>query len=474
MSLASADTNLKKIDHIVVLMMENRSFDHMLGHLKLDDPTSKVDGLTEQLGNHDADGVFHHVEPLGNRLINEKVLDPGHGRGDVAKQLKDRNDGFLKNYIEVVEARFAQGKRLPDGVEFDPTLVLGYQTAGDVPVYNYLAHNYQVCHRWFSSVPGPTWENRLFAVTGGTGPRISPLLGQVPHFLKDAPIYDRPAFVRWLDNDDWRWYSHDPATLRLIDSQYRPGGAPDAYKDSNFAYFNRKTLFERRTFLDDAANDELPGVSWIDPNFVDFRFWGPPGSNDDHPPSRVMLGQELVLTVVDALMKSKAWPKTLLLITYDEHGGFYDHVVAGDFPVAGDAESSYGVRVPTLVISPYVEAGVCDEVFDHTSIPKTILTRFSDRLEEALDELGPRTAEAKHLGELLTRPADDPRPSAPQQDIDPLIERLAEWRQRAYREQLLEEVTPEERVYDVITEFQGDVVSGAIALRDRGARPAKP
>ena len=89
--------------------------------------------------------------------------------------------------------------------------------------------------------------------------------------------------------DQWRWYSHDPGTLRGIDGRYRLG------HDDEFAYFARKTLFERRSFLDDARDGRLPAVSWIDPNFVDFRLFGPPGSNDDHPPSPTMAGQELVL-----------------------------------------------------------------------------------------------------------------------------------------------------------------------------------
>ena len=96
---------------------------------------------------------------------------------------------------------------------------------------------------------------------------------------RKPPIYDLPAFVRELDAADvsWRWYSHNPGTLRAIDSRYRLG------HDDEFAYF-AQTLSDRRTFLDDAREGKLPAVSWIDPNFVDFRGFGPPGSNDDHPP----------------------------------------------------------------------------------------------------------------------------------------------------------------------------------------------
>jgi phospholipase C len=157
-------------------------------------------------------------------------------------------------------------------------------------------------------------------------------------------------------------------------------------------------LLEDTTFLDDAARGTLPeGVSWIDPNFVDVRPLGPPGSNDDHPPSRVILGQELVLTVLLALAQSPCWKHSMLLITYDEHGGFYDHVDPKDFPCAGDTRAQYGVRVPALVVSPYAKQAVSHSVFDHTSIPKTILTRFADEQsqEVAFRKMGKRTRAAR-------------------------------------------------------------------------------
>jgi phospholipase C len=473
---SGSTSNLDKIDHIVVLMMENRSFDHMLGYLSLEGVVPEVDGLKAEYGNKDADGTFHACTPIGTRLINEKVLDPGHGEKDVARQLKGRNAGFVTTYARSLE-RNKKKVPYPAGLVFDPTVVLGYQRASDVPVYDYIARNWAVCDRWFSSLPGPTWENRLFAVTGGVGPKATPsIFGHVPKAFKNAPIYDRPAFVRWLDEADWRWYSHDPGLLRLMDSRYRPGGSKGAGEDDNFAYFNRRTLFERRTFLDDAHNGKLPHVSWIDPNFVDFRAFGPPGSNDDHPPSRVMLGQELVLNVITALMRApkKVWEKTLLLITYDEHGGFFDHVVPGDFPVAGDPNASYGVRVPALAVSPWIDHGVSHAVFDHTSIIKTILTRFSPDLKGGLKAMGPRTRAAKDLGELLTAPKA--RPPAPQGELQQLADMVATWKKAAYKGRLLEEPTDGEKAFDKISDLQRDIIGNAIALRqgDDGIPPDKP
>jgi phospholipase C len=475
----NTDDTLRKIDHVVVLMMENRSFDHMLGYLKIDGVMPEADGLAAGMSNEDAAGGRHEVRPLGARLINEKVLDPGHGAKDVAAQLAGGNAGFVKNYAAVLAKN---RERYPD---YDPSLdfhaaqslVMGYQRAEDVPVYDYIARNFAVCDRWFSSVPGPTWENRMFALTGGTGERtpLVKIAGNVPKFLEDAPIYDRKAFVRWIDGDDWRWYSHDPATLRAADSRFRPGGEDNEPWDDHFAHFDRNTLAEPRNFLDDAAAGTLPAVSWIDPNFIDLRVFGPPGSNDDHPPSRVMLGQELVLRILQAVATSPLWSRMMFVIVYDEHGGFFDHCPPGDFDVPGDPAASFGVRVPALVVSPYTaQAQVCSTAFDHTSLPKTLLARFSSRADEAFTALGPRTEHAHDLGDLLPLDASEPRDAPSPADLAALQTMVEDWKRRAYEGRLLEEPKSTERLYDWVTDIQRDILGFATLFRRNGLRPGKP
>ena len=455
--------NLDKVEHIVVLMMENRSFDHMLGYLKLDGVLPEVDGLEPDMGDVDFAGVRHTVEPIGARMLHEKVLDPGHGTGDVDRQL-DPNIGFVRAYEMALEENRKRHPH-PSGIDFDPSRILGYQTADDVPVYDFMAREFTVCDRWFSSFPGPTWPNRLYALTGGTSAPVPPrIAGKVPKALRGLPIYERKAFVRHLDEDDWRWYSHDPALLRLADARYRPGGERGHGNDKNFAYFNRKTLFERRTFIDDAANGDLPKLAWIDPNFVDFRLYGPPGSNDDHPPSRVLLGQELVLTILHALASNEeTWRRTLLLVTYDEHGGFFDHVDPRGFPIPGDPEKQYGLRVPALVVSPYAPRAVSHAVFDHTSIPKTVLVKCAPDPEAALAAMGPRTAAARHLGELLTE--DEPRPAP---ELDGLIDTLRRKKQLVYD---IEAPTKAEQAFEALTDLQQDVVFTALEMRAGDRHP---
>ena len=167
-------------------------------------------------------------------------------------------------------------------------------------------------------------------------------------------------------------------------------------------------------------------MSWIDPAFTNFNLLGFP-VNDDHPPADIKDGQDLVLAAYDALAASPQWDRSLLVIVYDEHGGFYNHVppsaAADDDP---GTFGRYGVRVPAIIVSPWIEPRtVSHTVFDHTSIIKTILLRFCP---QALSErqpggtkrprlgLGPqypgkRVAHASHLGELLTR--STPRPAPP-------------------------------------------------------------
>jgi phospholipase C len=413
---------LEEIEHIVVVMMENRSFDMMLGHLSLDG-MSDVEGLTGPEvnfnvgpgGEHiaitafDADGqrVQRHGEAL------QKRLDPDHSKRGVQVQLgpgygTTPNGGFVKAFIDT--------RKPADKVGEDLWIVpMGYYTAKDLPTYSFLAHEFCVCDAWHASVPGDTWPNRLFSVAGREGPKVHPsAIEQLSHLfpgplkaLENAPIYDVPAFTRHLADEQWKWYSHDPATLRAIDGRYRDFRH---IKRDNFAFFDRKQLSPLTTtaegaivgcdsFLDDAAKGNLRDVSWIDPNFIDLSVLDP-NSNDDHPPSDIRAGQEFVLEVYEALSRSPVWKDTMLVVLYDEHGGFYDHVVPP--PVSDDTGyKTLGVRVPALVAGPRIRRSVCHETFDHTTLIKTILTRFASKPEAALGRMSQRVRHARDLSGVL-------------------------------------------------------------------------
>ncbi|HEY1664202.1 MAG TPA: alkaline phosphatase family protein [Trebonia sp.] len=410
--------NLDKVDHIVVLMLENRSFDHMLGYLSLEGGRNDIDGLRPEFAN-EHDGHAYPVHHLDCTAIAD---DPDHSSAAVDLQVGGGGamDGFAASYAATLASR-----GIKDG---DPGRVLGYYNADDVPVYDHLARQFAVCDRWFSSVPGATWPNRLYAICGRAADSRDDLPMNMP------PLYKQPSFVRHLDAHDitWRWYSFEAGTLRMADAHYALG------HHDRFAFFSKsglnwKTALEVRidthaaSFLEDAARGTLPSVSWIDPNFSNFN---PIGfqPNDDHAPADIKDGQELVLAVYHALAAGPQWEKTLLIIFYDEHGGFFDHVTP---PAAPDDDPQdfglYGVRVPALAVSPWIEPGsVSSTVFDHTSIAKTILRRFCpDALIEHKPHhglfarasairrphyLGTRVAQAHDLGELLTRSAPRPAP----------------------------------------------------------------
>jgi phospholipase C len=417
--------NLEKIDHIVVVMLENRSFDHMLGYLSLSGGRPEIDGLRPALANR-YQGRGYPVHHLAATALG---MDPDHSAGAIDTQIAEGNmSGFVASAAATLAA---QG--IEDG---DPGCVMGYYDDTDVPVYDHLAEQFAVCDRWFASVPGATLPNRLYALCGTAGGSRD---DRPPHI---PPLYHQSSFVRHLDAHQisWRWYSFDPGTLRLADARYRLG------HHQRFGYFSKtglpwKTVFDIScnpkipSFLEDAAAGTLRSVSWIDPAFTNFNPLGFP-VNDDHPMADIKDGQDLVLAIYDALATSPQWDSSLLVIVYDENGGFYDHVPP---PEAADDEPQtfgrYGVRVPAIIVSPWIEPRtVSHTLFDHTSIIKTVLLRFCPQaLQQAQHAEGKhprasrapqsprlRVARASHLGELLTR--DTPRPAPPR---DALVRQAA-------------------------------------------------
>jgi phospholipase C len=492
-----ASANLQQVKHIVVVMMENRSFDQMLGFLQADG--LDVDGVGNAEPNFDRAGNEYPPfewgpeetapqPPLG---LKPKILDPCHSPSCVATQLEKGGEGFVKN--------FAATRKEADGtqVELDPEYLrvpMGYYTGKDLPTYEFLAHEFCVCDAWHASVPGDTWPNRLYSIAGQEGPQIAhrpgllekiaarlrgvPLLGE----LNSAPIYDVPAFTHQLEEGQWRWYSHDPATLRGADGYYRDFRHIDR---GSFAFFDRKHLrletdvlegaiVAHDSFLDDAAKGQLRDVSWIDPNFIDLSVLDP-NSNDDHPPSDVRAGQALVLELYEALAQSPDWEDTLLVIVYDEHGGFYDHVApppvdAGD----GSAYATLGLRVPALVVGPRVRKQVSHQVFEHTSLIATILRRFAADPERALAAMPTRVQRASHLGELLE--------AEPRDDIEgrgELHQVMSEWRVKARAERRAgpkrASASPDGAGHDLeLHDFQDEFARFAMAMRARGLPPGRP
>lgn len=381
-----------EIDHIVVLMMENRSFDHMLGYLRLKGGRQDVDGLTGNEVNFYDRKVAYKPKRLASTVFEP---DPCHEWDCVAEQLRGGNGGFIENYATIEKKPWR------------PQRIMHYFGSSDLPVFDHLARDFCVCDRWFSSIPGPTQPNRAYALAGESQ-------GRKKNHRFPMGIYDVPTVFDVLPKKvSWRYYSHDIAFLRTFKK----------YETSIL-----DPIGEVEEFFEAASEGNLPNVCWIDPDFgirPDFN-----SQNDDHPPADVRRGQDLVGRVYNALIEGgrNLWKKTLLVVTYDEHGGFYDHVDPTLWTPADDRKAfqKYGVRVPAFVVSPWVGKGVAfgsqpghldpaRVVFDHTCIIKTILLRFCRRPDGSIPRLTARVEAANDLGGLLTQeaPRTDCTPTLP-------------------------------------------------------------
>jgi phospholipase C len=491
---------LDGIRHIVVLMMENRSFDHMLGHLKLDG-RDDVDGLSADMSNLGPDGkpiAVHAFHADGNAVQRSgealnKGLDPDHSPAGVGVQLgpgygdSGQNAGFVKAFVD------SRKETLPSELWGVP---MGYYTAEDVMLYNHLATEYCVCDRWHSSIPGDTWPNRCYALAGEQQERRHhTILDRLPgpfHKLESLPIFELDAFTHQLDDGQWRWYSHDPATLRAADAHYRDFLHLNR---GNFAYFDRKKVSEltqegesllvgHDSFLDDAAKGQLRDVSWIDPNFIDLSVLDP-SSNDDHPPSDIRAGQAFVLEVYEALRRSQDWEDTLFVIVYDEHGGFFDHVPPPEIEDDGSGYGTLGVRVPALIVGPRVKRLACHQVFDHTTLIRTILRRFAADPERALQNMPTRVANGPRLkGEEPSAPdlgivlEDEPRTdiadNAEARDAIDAWRTAARERRRASVERAPAPAPDGAGQPFVLQDFQEEFSSYALAMQHLGLPHGQP
>jgi phospholipase C len=345
---------MQKINHVVVLMLENRSFDHMLGFLR--SASYRIDGLTGSESNpvdpHIAASPQIKVSPAGGSIPSP---DPGHNFADVNVQLFANpsgpppvgppNRGFVFSYAQQPHVTPAIAQTIMQCFPPDK-----------LPVLTRLAQEFAVCDRWFSSVPGPTWPNRFFAHCATS-----------KGFLDNGAFhdYDMSTIFEQLGDKgfSWRIYFHDVAqslALRRLST---------ADQVVNFVYYWQ--------FARDAKKGTLPNYSFIEPRFFTSK------ANDQHPPHDLALGEALIADVYNVLRSSSAWKETLLLIVYDEHGGTYDHVtppaaVPPDGNTGQFAFDRYGLRVPAVVVSPFIAKGtiVHDTVFDHASIPATVREVF--------------------------------------------------------------------------------------------------
>jgi phospholipase C len=404
------------IRHVVVLMLENRSFDSMLGMLYAGGET--FDGLTGSERNvwHKPDGSPPTTIPVWKSPAMTPAAacipspDPGELFSDIHMQMRGLDnpatfdalpamDGFVDNYMRQPAA---------DGPR-DPAAVMHYFTPDQLPVLSQLARAFGVSDRWHASAPCQTWPNRFFAHTATANGHVNNLPTHFPYTMET--VFNRLGDQAKVP---WRVYFHDipqSATLARLWGDLV----------TNFCRFDDD-------FMRDAANGDLPAYSFIEPRyFADPVLKKMP--NDQHPPHNVSYGESLIASVYNAVRGGPGWRNTLLIITYDEHGGCYDHVApppaippGGQTPDGFDF-GSFGVRVPAVIVSPWVPKGSVirppgGTPFDHTSIIATLRKLFpfaplTARDAAAPDLLAALNGDGTNDGPALIS-APEPTPSDPE------------------------------------------------------------
>lgn len=396
---------IQNLKHIVVLMMENRSFDHMLGALHSEIPA--IDGLAGSETNPDSTGVPVTVAP--NAAYQSQLdPDPDHHFPAVDLQIfggvtTAQNPNRTANMQGFVKSYFNQQFNIAHSHE-----ILNYFTPGKLPVLTSLAKEFAVFNRWFSSIPGPTLCNRAFAHYGTSFGQVSM---DVFYWNKQyKSIYERLTAA----GASARLYYYDEASSSL--------------EVVNLLQ-NQPALFGTfQDFLDACNNNRLPDYCFIEPNYTDHD--APDGSgeliaSDQHPDHDVRAGEQFIASVYNAIRQNKnLWPNTALLIVYDEHGGTYDHVpppactpdgFVAQPSATGTPDAFHfdrlGVRVPAILVSPWIARGtIINDVFEHASIPATMTDYFIG----AYDARSPREKVANTFLSYLTLPAMRPESDCPE------------------------------------------------------------
>ena len=434
-ALAAGNDLLPQIKHIVVLMMENHSYDNYLGMLRGRGEGFPLgpDHEPEVANNGDSGEVvraFHLPATRQLKGVPSQNWHPTHQQWGEGK-----NDGFVTSAQAVLtDARASKdtsvgqaGKGARSSLGLDPASTsMGYWTERDLPFYYGLARTFPLADHWFSSCLGPTFPNRRFLIAG----TAHGLIDDSPYDLLDYPpagtIFDMLSRygISWInyhpvagDEPAARHYvRHKRKMLRrrlMSATRALPGATSGLEKDLKFTGdifpmgIGRYMQHVRSTdqFFTDAANGTLPAFSIVDPDFDSFS---------EENPQDIQKGESYAAEVIKAVMHGNGWPDTLLIWLYDEHGGYYDHVpppaaIPPDDITGRSAIGSatplekllrpvfpsltrnkrdqtegphqydrYGFRVPAVVVSPYARPDyVCSDVFDHTSVLRLVEEKWN-------------------------------------------------------------------------------------------------
>lgn len=448
--MSSQNNNLDKIEHIVVLMMENRSFDNVLGRLYPDDPN--FNGVKDSMSNPRPDGgpayVFAGTDttapfPDPNEpydYVYMQQFNPPSSPDSVPPfpppcpipltTATPGMQGFVLDYVNALsQANQEAAKHGRPPFDVDPGVIMNCFAPTSLPVINGLAKAYAVCDNWYSSVPTQTFPNRSFVHAATSSGNVYNTWGGEHFWDKGIFINNTPTIYNLLEAANVSWKIYHGGPLLLCNALYGQRHlweflvSPESRRffPLQSGDYSSHPDTQANQFLADVQAGTLPAYTFIEPNMICSEKYGP--ENDMHPafavfdtgaPTNALYGEKLIYDIYTALRESDYWEKTLLIITFDEHGGCFDHqppppavspdgvVIAANNKCDGQGSNfdfrRLGVRVPAVLVSPWIEQGtICHTQFDHTSVIKTASNKWLNG-----KSLTRRDALATDVGGVLT------------------------------------------------------------------------
>lgn len=391
-----------RVSTVILVMLENRSFDHMLGHLSYEKLVPDVAGLGQDLSQYENpyNGTGYRpfsmpTEPLSFDLPHEWHQVATQLAASTVTQQFDMN-GFVTAYAAFTGTEPVQ--------QADP---MGFFTSHNVPITSFLARNFCTCDHWHCPLPTSTQPNRTMAFCGS------------------SQIFDTPPTARLIPCDDilFDWFEREGVRWRV----YHDGLSFFALYPRAWPYVLGENFRDFENYFHDMQVEPIdsgPQVIIIEPSYNDGPHIGPDHPNDNHPPLAIGWGEDFLRRVYQAAtVNPERWRKTVLIYYYDEHGGFYDHVPppAIGYQTHGNPSHTFGSlgpRIPGLVVSPFVDSGsVCHELFDHTSVLQLLAELFTPGRAYS-DEVDQRRQQG--IQSLSIALGDVPRADAPAVPADPI------------------------------------------------------
>jgi phospholipase C len=385
------------LQHVFVLMLENRSFDHLFGlsGIRGIDAATGAPTVIEGLTGNESNSFNGHSYAVARGADYAMPVDPGHEFPNILDQLCGPGAQYVPPYPVVNRSGFIDSYNRSGGGANPAEIMKCFDTPRQLPVLYALAQEFAICDHWFSSLPGPTWPNRMFvhgASSGGLD--HSPTTAEIVEWeTLDGFAFPRGSIFQALADKGKRYHLYSGDEFPMA------------------AALKGVTLADVHRVDDLVADVNKPGFPYdyvfIEPSYNilhDYR-----NSSSQHPLADIRDGEALIKTVYDALRNSSIWESSLLVIAWDEHGGFYDHVSPPPAIPPGDTVprakynqygftfAQYGVRTPAIVVSPFIPKNTIDHrVYDHASVPATLEALFG------LSPLTARDAGARNLLSLLS------------------------------------------------------------------------